>query len=234
MKFPKNEPLVLSIGGSLIVPNGGPDVTFLKALRKFVLAQVKNGRRLVLVTGGGKTARHYIDAADRVRNNNIDPEDLDWLGIHSSRLNGHLVRTMFREIAHPVVVNNSPKVPRRWKGKVLVAAGWKPGRSTDYVSARIGKRLGVKSLINCSNIDYVYDVDPRKSKNAKPLPEVSWKEYRKMVGDKWHPGKSAPFDPVASKFCQRHKMDVAIVNGEDFSNISKLIAGRTFKGTVLS
>lgn len=233
MNFPKNEPLVLSIGGSLIVPNGGPDEAFLNALRTFVLAQVKNGRRLVLVTGGGKTARHYIDAADEIRRG-IDPEDLDWLGIHSSRLNGHLVRAVLREVAHPVVIKNPPKTPKTWKGRVLVAAGWKPGWSTDYVSARIGKRLGVSSLINCSNIDYVYDIDPRKSKHAKPLPEVSWKEYRKMVGDEWSPGKSAPFDPVASKFCQRNKMDVVIVNGEDFSNICKLIRGQRFKGTVLS
>ena len=215
------------------MPNGGPDTYFLKSLRKFVLAQVKNGRRLVLVTGGGRTARDYIDAADAVRKK-VDPEDLDWLGIHSSRLNAHLVRTMFREIAHPVVVKNPPKTPKKWKGSVLVAAGWKPGWSTDYVSARIGKRLGVTNLINCSNIDYVYDVDPRKDKNAKPLPELGWSEYRKMVGDEWSPGKSAPFDPVASRFCQRHKMDVAIVNGEDFTNISKLIRGQKFKGTVLS
>jgi len=231
MKFSKNEPLVLSIGGSLLVPNGGPDIAFLKTLRRFTLAQVKAGRRLVLVTGGGKTARHYIDAADETHG--ITPEDLDWLGIHASRLNGHLVRTILREVAHPAVIKNPPKTPKKWKGSVLVAAGWKPGWSTDYVASRIAKRLGVSNIINCSNIDYVYDVDPRKDKNAKPLPELGWKEYRGMVGDNWHPGKSAPYDPVASRFCQRHKIDVAIVNGEDFGNIGKLIRGQKFKGTVL-
>jgi uridylate kinase len=54
-----------------------------------------------------------------------------------------------------------------------------------------------------------------------------------MVGDDWHPGKSAPFDPVASRLCQNHKMKVAIVNGRDLKNIAALINGKNFKGTVL-
>ncbi|MBU4314849.1 UMP kinase, partial [Patescibacteria group bacterium] len=76
LELQKNKPLIISIGGSLIVPEGGPDVEFLKNLEKFVLSQVKRGRKLLLVTGGGKTARHYIDTARELKKS-IDPEDLD-------------------------------------------------------------------------------------------------------------------------------------------------------------
>jgi len=41
----KNKPIILSIGGSLIVPSGSPDVMFLKALKKFVDAQIKIGNK---------------------------------------------------------------------------------------------------------------------------------------------------------------------------------------------
>ncbi len=227
------KPIVISVGGSLIVPNGGPDVVFLKGLKQLIFREVKKGRRFILVSGGGKTARHYIAAADKVRGNHISDDDLDWLCIHATRLNGHLLRTIFRESAHPVVIKDPTRTPRRWRGKVLIAAGWKPGWSTDYVACRIAKCLGVSSVINVSNVDAVYDVDPRKSKKAKPLEEIDWTEYRKMVGDDWHPGKSAPFDPVASRFCQRHKMQVAMVGGSDFSNIGRVMSGKSFKGTLM-
>jgi uridylate kinase len=232
LQLQSKRPIIISIGGSLIVPSEGPDIQFLNQLKKFVESQVRLGQKLLIVTGGGKTARRYIDAAKEVRKT-IEPDDLDWLGIHSTRLNGHLLRTLFREIAHPVVIKDPTRLPRRWKGSVLVGAGWKPGWSTDYVACRIAKLLGVKNVINASDVSFVYSEDPRKNPNAKPLENLKWVEYRKMVGDDWHPGKSAPFDPVASRLCQNHKMKVAIVNGRDLKNIAALINCKNFKGTVL-
>lgn len=233
MQLDVRKPLILSIGGSLIVPNGGPDTVFLAKIKKMIEGEVKKGRRVVIVTGGGKTARHYIDAAVAVRKG-IDPEDLDWLGIHATRLNGHLLRTMFREVAHPVVIKSPMRLPPRWKGNVLIAAGWKPGWSTDYVACRIAGRLGSRQVINLSNIDYVYDADPRKVSTAKPTEGMSWASYRKLVGTKWDPGLSAPFDPIAAGYCARHHMSVAIVNGADLKRLERLIDGKSFEGTILN
>ena len=233
MKLNQSEPLVISLGGSLIVPTGGPDVHFLKAFRAFVLDLVKTGRRVVIVCGGGKTARHYIHAASEVMDH-IDPEDLDWLGIHATRLNAHLLRTLFRSVAHPNVIKNPLRTPRHWKEKVLVAAGWKPGWSTDYVASRIAGLLNVKHIVNASNIDGVFTADPKKDPTAKLVKEYSWHDYRAMVGDTWDPGLSAPFDPVASKYCQRHTIQVAIVDGKNLTNLEKVVNGEEFKGTLLS
>lgn len=229
--FPKSKPIVMSIGGSLVVPNGGPDATFLKKFDDLISREVKKGRKFVLVVGGGKTARHYIEAASKVHH--VEPEDLDWLGIHATRLNGHLLRTIFRKFAHPVVISNPMRTPKKWQGKILVAAGWKPGWSTDYVAARIAKRLGAKTIVNASNIDHVYTGDPRTDESAKPIKEITWTDYRKMVGDKWDPGLSAPFDPIASKFCHRNKLSVVIVSG-DVENIGRVITERPYKGTDIS
>src|SRR5262245_17399859 len=98
--------IIMSIGGSLIVPNGGIATPFLQKLNSFVreqLAKYKN-RQFFLVAGGGATARQYIDAGRTVIGHELTREDLDWLGIHSSRLNAHLVRTIFRDIAHPYII----------------------------------------------------------------------------------------------------------------------------------
>lgn len=229
-----NDPLILSVGGSLLIPSGGPDTEFLKSLRELVLRFTKLGKKLVIVTGGGKTARHYIDAAAAV--SDVAPDDLDWLGIHATRLNGHLVRTILRDIAHPVVYKNPLAVPpvNEWKGSVLVGAGWRPGWSTDFVACRIAQVLDAKTVINLSNIDFVFDQDPREHPHAKAFTDLRWRDYRKLVGDTWSPGLSAPFDPVAAKFCHKYGMSAAIVNGKKLEEVAKALAGEEFVGTLLS
>ena len=92
------ETIVMSVGGSLIVPDQ-IDTNFLKALHIFITTQTTDhGRRFIIIAGGGRTARRYQDAAATV--SDLASEDLDWMGIHATRLNGHLLRTIFRDIAH--------------------------------------------------------------------------------------------------------------------------------------
>lgn len=224
--------IVLSVGGSLVVPNGQIDVKFLRGFKKLIEAQVKKGWHFVIVVGGGGTARHYQQAAKQV--GKLSAEDLDWLGIHSTRLNGHLIRTIFRQIAHLEMFNDPRKVPKKWQGKVLVAAGWRPGWSTDYVATMIAKRLGAKLVVNLSNIDYLYTADPNQDQTAKPIRAIDWPAFRKMVGNKWDPGMNAPFDPVASKLAASAKMSVILANGKKLANLEKMLLGRDYSGTVIS
>ncbi|MEM5812091.1 MAG: UMP kinase [Candidatus Aenigmatarchaeota archaeon] len=225
----KREFFVISLGGSLIVPEG-IDTDFLKQLRSLILNQIKKGRRFIIITGGGKTARNYQNAASEIAY--LHREDLDWLGIHSTRLNAHLLRTIFRNVSHPAVIKN-PTKPVRTKKPVIIAAGWKPGCSTDYDAVLLAGRFKAKTILNLSNIDYVYTSDPKKDNSAEPIEKISWKEFRKIVGNKWEPGLNAPFDPVASREAQKLGLKVVIMNGRDFKNIENFLSGKKFKGTVI-
>lgn len=219
---------VISLGGSLIVPEA-IDIGFLKAFRSFVLQRTEK-ERLCVITGGGKTARNYAHAAEAVAQ--LDREDVDWLGIHATRLNAHLIRTILRDVAHPRIIKN-PTEPVKFTEDVLVAAGWKPGCSTDYDAVLLAERLGAKLLINLTNTDYVYEKDPRKFPDAKPLKRISWKDFRKMVGDTWDPGMNVPFDPVASRRASELGMRVLIINGNDLGNLAKALDGKAFTGTTI-
>ena len=115
--------------------------------------------------------------------------------------------------------------------KVLVAAGWKPGFSTDYDAVLLAKNIGAKMVINMTNVDYAYDKDP-KLEGAKPIEETTWKEFRKIVGSEWKPGLNMPFDPIASKECEKLKLKVAII-GKDIDNLRKVLDGEKFKGTMI-
>jgi len=226
--------IIISVGGSLIVPNGGIDTEFLSQLNSFIRNQIADhpDRQFFLITGGGATARQYIEAGKAIVGHQLDDDDMDWLGIHSTRLNGHLVRTVFRDIAHPVMIKDFDVI-RKISEPVTVAAGWKPGRSSDYVAVQIAEDYGANIVINMSNITKAYDKDPAKFDDAKPIDHITWDEFRKIVGDKWKPGLSMPFDPIASKKAAQLSLTVAIM-GRDFDNLAKFLDNEQFVGTVVS
>ncbi len=225
--------IIISVGGSLIVPNGGIDTAFLSKFNSFVrekLAQNKS-RQFFFVIGGGATARRYRDAGRDVVGHELPDDDLDWLGIHATRLNAHLVRTIFRDIAHPYIIEHY-EIIRKVTESVVVASGWKPGWSTDYDAVLLCEDYNVKTVINMSNITQVYDKDPKKFPDAKPIDKITWPEYRALVGDEWTPGLNSPFDPVAAKHAEELGVKVVVL-GNDFENLDKYFSGETFLGTVI-
>lgn len=226
----KRAPIIISLGGSLIVPKEGIDVAFLKSFKKLIVKRIAKGDRFVVICGGGTIARQYQKAARAV--GDLPREDVDWIGIHATRMNAHLLRTVFRRVAHPSVIKN-PNAPPRFREGLLIAAGWKPGWSTDYDAVLLASGLGATTVINLSDIDYVYSADPRKDPNAKPLKRVDWKAFRKLVGNKWDPGLNAPFDPVASELAQRIGLIVKMVRGRSLKEVEKAIVGKPFKGTLI-
>lgn len=232
----KKQTIVISLGGSLIAPKEGIDWKFLKKFRALIIEQIKQGKRFVIITGGGNTARLYQEAASKAAN--LTDDDRDWIGVHSTRLNAHLIKTIFREYAHPRI-NKNPRTKEDLKKHfskgegLMVAAGWRPGWSTDYVATILAERLDAKVVINLSNIDYAYTKDPNKYKDAEKLINTDWKFFRKLVGDKWDPGLNAPFDPIASKLAQEIGLEVVILNGKNISNLKRFLENKKFKGTTI-
>lgn len=223
------EIIVISLGGSIMVP-GEINVGFLKGFRRLILDYIGQGKRFIIISGGGKTARKYMKAANDV--GGLTREDLDWIGIHATRLNAHLLRTIFRDHSRQNIVKD-PTEKIDFRENVLIAAGWKPGFSTDYDAVLLAKQFGVRTLINLSDIDYVCDKDPAKHKDAKPVKNMKWEDFRKMVGNEWDPGLNLPFDPVASKEAEKLGLRVVIMNGKNVKNLDSFLSGKGFRGTVI-
>jgi uridylate kinase len=230
MTTKKRGTIVLSLGGSLIVPDG-IDIVFLKKFMALIRKHVRAGKEFIIICGGGRLARNYQGAAADITK--LTRDDLDWLGIHATRLNAHLLRTVFRHEAHPQVIKNPLKDPLPKRAGIIIGAGWKPGCSTDYDAVLLAERMGATTMINLSNISYVYDKDPRKHKDAKRILRMSWKDFRKQFGSRWDPGLNSPFDPVASKHAEKLGMRVIIAEGKDLKNVDRILSGKTFKGSVI-
>lgn len=223
---------VISLGGSLIAPKTGFNISFLKSFKQLILKFIEKNYRFIIVCGGGNTARAYQKAALEV--GEITSENIDWIGIHATRLNSHFVHTLFHSYAHPKIVKEYGNLKNiQWKEKILLGAGWKPGSSTDYDSVLLAKHFKIKRVINLSNISHVYDSDPRINPHAKQFKKITWPEFRKLVGNTWDPGANLPFDPVASREAEAGKLEVCILDGTNLKEVEKAIQGDKFEGTVI-
>lgn len=226
---------VLSVGGSIVAPEY-PDTDFVKKFVEMVkkfLEENKNDR-LILVVGGGGPARIYQKAFRSVSEiaENDGTDAADWIGIMATRLNAQFVKACFGELCKEAVVTD-PTQANEFSGRILVAAGWKPGFSTDNDAVLLAEKFDADTVVNLSNIEKVYTDDPRKNPDAKPLDEISWADFRKMVGDEWIPGKNCPFDPIASKKAQELKLVVICAGGKNIENTKSILEGKSYVGTTI-
>jgi len=227
-----NNLAVISLGGSIIAPDK-VDTAFLRQLNEALRTYLTEdrSRKIILVCGGGSPARVYQQAMREIRED-IDSEELDWLGIRATHINGQLVKAMLSEFCTDNLITD-PTGHINFRGQVLVAAGWKPGFSTDNDAVILAERFEGRLIINLSNIAKVYTDDPKKNPDAKPLDSISWADYRTMVGNQWTPGKSTPFDPIASKRAEKMQMRVVCADGRNIRNTMDILYGRPFLGTVI-
>lgn len=220
--------IVMSLGGSVIVPDK-IDVNFLKKFKKMINKYADKGYKFVIICGGGRLARDYQKAASQISKQSNDY--LDWLGIHATKMNAWFMKAVFGKDAEKLIVDD-PRKKVSFRRKILIAGGWKPGWSTDYDAVLMAKNLKVKTVINMSNIDYLYNKDPKKYPDAKKIKSISWKEYRKISGSKWKAGLNAPFDPVAAKEAEKSNLRVFII-GKDLENLENLLQNKKFDGTII-
>ncbi len=221
--------IVISLGGALIIPDQ-IDVVFLKIFTDTIKDYVKQGYRFIIITGGGKLCRNFNETA--IELNNPTKYDLDWLGIATTRLNALLIRIAFGDYAHETIIMDPEDIPQT-KRPILVGGGWKPGNSSDLAAIYCANGANTNKVINLSNIDFVYDKDPRKFSDAIPIKNITWKDFRKLIPTNWQPGLSSPFDPIAALKAESMSLEVVIMNGKNIENLRNYLDGNDFIGTII-
>lgn len=211
------ETIVISVGGSLVVPHD-INLQFLSKLKDFVTGETEQGRQFVIVVGGGSTARKYQNAVRKL--SNADMADIDRIGITAIKLNVHMMKLIFREVA-PVLIN--PGVEE-----------WEPGSSSDLGTVQIAQKYGAKKLVNLSNVDYVYDVAKTdETGRLHTITDISWDDFIAMLPTEWTPGANVPFDPRASELAREIGLEVANINGQIIEELRKYVQGKPFRGTLI-
>lgn len=226
------ESVVISLGGSIISSNG----LNLKFMKDFV-ATIRNLRsyyRFAIVVGGGTLARTYISA---LREYHVNDNILDEIGINATRMNALALSSFLPEAKTnskiPTTVNDAAELTKMYQ--YVVMGGTEPGHTTDTVATLLAERIRAKYLINATSVDGVYTDDPKKVKDAKKLPLLSYDEAISLALEKSiGAGPNVFMDLTALNIAKRSGIKLYITNGLDLEEYGRILVSGETKGTLIS
>ena len=183
----------------------------------------------IVIAGGGKIARHYINLA---RCLGSDEASLDIMGIEVSRLNAKLLIVALGEQAYSQVPKNLEEVTiAAESGKIVIVGGLHPGQSTNATSALIAEKVRASKFLNATDVDGIYDLDPNISRNAKLLNEITVSECMEILKNgSSMAGTYDLMDIVALKVIERSKIPTRVLRS-DITNIRDAVIGIHHMGT---
>ena len=223
---------VLKLGGSLLYDTNGQ--ILVEKIRRFadsIDALLKKEHEFVIIVGGGKAARTFITAA---RELGASEAQCDWLGIKMARHNAELLCAALGDSAYPKIVETLDELETAMcYSKCVLMGGLIPGQSTNAVAALAAEIINADVLFNATNVDGVYDKDP-KEPGAQKLDQVTIDELRTILsGGGTRAGEYKLFDPVAIRVVGRSKIKAVIFNGNDPDNLLRLFDGKTVGTTII-
>jgi uridylate kinase len=212
--------VVVKISGKLV----GPDnVELVRGYADMLAGLYDEGYRVAVVTGGGRTARLYIDAAGRLGANK-SLQDL--LGIEASRLNARLLIYALSDRAYPEPPRSLWEALEAFAtGRIVVCGGFQPGQSTTAVAALLAEALSADLLVIATTVAGVYTADPQREPSAKLIPRLSYEEYRQVISQSVEPGRYELLDPLALMVVERSRIPVRVVDGSDPENVARAVRG---------
>lgn len=205
--------LVIKIGGSLAVCENGPDMKYLKKLVP-VIVEIRKKNQMIVSIGGGRLVRKYYDA---IKDSGIGNEEMECVGID-------LIRANVRFLSFLLDMKPIFKLEDISAETSGIIGGIQPGRSTDANAALAAERIGADMIIKLTNVDGVYDKDPKKFPDAKKIDRIQFKDVMKYATD-GKPGDYGVFDRLALQTIKKHKIKTAIINGNEPENIVKVLNG---------
>jgi uridylate kinase len=220
---------VVSIGGSVLVTGSG-DAEYLRGLST-LLRECGRTMPLAVTAGGGRTAREYIALG---RSIGLTEIELDEIGIEVTRLNARLLASALGGPTNdrvPTSIRDAVHELRRTSPVIL--GGTEPGHTTDGVAALLAVRLRATHVVNATDVDGVYDEDPRTHPNARRLPSLTWDEFRALVhrSTTGAAGQNFLFDRLGADLLARSHIPLWVVGGRDLPNLGAAIRGQPFVGT---
>ena len=243
------EVIVISLGGSLIIPNK-ININFLEKFKKILLKNQKK-YKFVVVCGGGNTARNYINGMPYMKNPTKKEFFQSLLGIASTRLNARFMTYFFGEDANEGIPHDMEEVKNLLRKNIVVFCGalrYAKKETSDSTAAKLSRFFN-SDFINLTNVNGLYDKDPKTLKNqrffgpknskkifrefkyAKFIPEISHKKFYDMAKKiEYKPGQHLVLDQSAAKIIKKYKIATYIL-GSDLKNLDNVLNKRHFVGT---
>jgi len=219
---------VISVGGSVFI--GDKPLTEKISNFCYLLNELSNEFRFILVVGGGATARNYQASAKELGANNFE---LDSIGIMSTRLNAMLFSQKLEKADKNIHTNFDSVKESVDEGRIPIFGGMSEGQTTDAVGALLAEKLNFE-FINLSNVDGIYSDDPNENQDATMFKELSFNDMIFLLREKLLiPGQHIFVDPQAASIISRSKINSYFLNGDHLENFKNCLRNNDYKGTIV-
>lgn len=221
--------VTICFGGSSFDSEGIETETLGKIAK--ALSELRGEKHEVLVvTGGGKTSKKYIEAGKEL---GASHKELDQLGITTTRLNARLLISALGDLAAPEPPHNFEKAIRiSLRNKIPVMGGTKPGHTTDAVAAELADSSKSDLLIYFSDVDGVYTSDPKKDEDAEKIHYMTASELSDLMSKmEFEPGMTSIIDPLAAEILEGSGIKTLVLSKEEIKRLPQIISGSTHSGT---
>ena len=224
--------IVIKFGGSVLYKeNMIMNIDLIQRIVNVINELHEEGHKIAIVVGGGKLARVIIKASD-VLGHVTTFKDI--LAVESTRIHALLIIASLKDKAYLLVPRSFEEIGKALSsGKIVVSGGLQPGQSTSAVSALLAEYWGADMLINLTNVDKVYDKDPNKFEDAKPIDKMTSEELTRIISQQVEePGKYDLFDLVGCEIINRSKIKLVFTAGASPENVLKAVKGEPV-GTIV-
>lgn len=220
---------VISLGGSVLAADLDPDRI---GDHGAVLAELAGDHRIGVVTGGGPTAREYIESA---RTLGASETDLDDIGVAVTRLNARLLIAAVGDPAHPTVpatIERAREIHR--SGDLPVMGGTVAGHTTDAVAASLAEAVDADRLVLGTSVDGVYSGDPAADPAVERFDRIAADALVDLIAEiDLAAGSNAPVDLLAAKLIQRSGIETVVCDGSTPETVRAAVEGEDHGGTVV-
>jgi len=221
--------IMLKISGEALAGDKGFGVSHatLRTVAKRIHEVAKKKIQVVVVIGGGNIWR-FRDTQD----SGIERTASDAIGMLATIMNSVALQSALESIGCYTRVMSAIDIPqlaepfirRRAirhleKGRIIICAGGtgNPYFTTDSAAALRALELGCDILLKATNVNGVYDKDPRKSRSAKLYDEIT---YQQAIEQHLN-----VMDQAAFSLCADQNLPIRVFNFGKEGNLLKAATG---------
>lgn len=220
--------IVLKVGGSILYDHLlNINFDLFKRIKSWYIANKEDYNHIILVVGGGGLSRNM---EDKVSESIKDTDGIHSVAMSITQTNATILAAYIKDkdIFVPKTLGDAYEFLKANDKGYMISGGLKVGWSTDMDSAVFADTLCIDRVFKVSNVDYIYDKDPKEFFDAKPIRDMTWKEYFKMFSilpnDEHVPNKHIPVDAKCSLFCEKKNLSFNVTGGKILYEVEDLNA----------
>jgi uridylate kinase len=236
-KNPKYKRVLLKLSGEALAgdKNFGVSIETLESIAEEICSAKSNAIEIAIVVGGGNIFRGVKGAAQ-----GMDRATADNVGMLATLINSIILQDALIRFGADVFVMSAIDVGRMvepfvrtraisllQQGKVLIfAAGTgHPYFTTDTAAALRALEINANCLMKATNVDGIYDKDPKKFPDAKQIKQISYQEVLEK-------GLKV-MDSASISLAKDANLPVLVFNLNNKGNIQKALYGEDIGSLVL-